>query len=91
MNTLDVILHSDLAKILSGLAVGCSGTLALIMLAFLMLHIAHYFGKKTFIYNKKQPEPGWDKKFYPACTTLVIGLIVLTCIIAYWRNNNWQG
>ena len=44
---------------------------------FVISHLMYSLGRKSSLYKKRQPVEGWSKRFYPAATIMILGLLGL--------------
>lgn len=71
---------------LVAIVVGLLGVVALALIGIMLLHTAHILGRQTALYKKREPVSGWSKRFYPACSSLIIGLLILMWLLSAWSH-----
>lgn len=63
------------------------GFAVLILLVILAAHIFTQLGRKAFLYRKKPPVDGWNRRFYPAITALLVFVVGLLWWLQSYRNS----
>lgn len=48
-----------------------------VIAAIIISHVMFSLGRRSSLYKKKQPVEGWNKRFYPAASSMIVLLIAL--------------
>jgi uncharacterized membrane protein len=62
------------------LAVAVCFALIGVVVAIIISHIMFSLGRRSSLYKKRQPVQGWNKRFYPAAS----GMIILLLSLGLW-------
>ena len=62
---------------LGWLAVSVCFALVAVVAAIVISHVMFSLGRKSSLYKKRQPVEGWNKRFYPAASALIVLLLSL--------------
>lgn len=65
---------------LGWLAVAACFVLVGVVSVIIISHVMFSLGRRSSLYKKRQPVEGWNKRFYPAAS----GMIVLLFLLGLW-------
>jgi len=65
---------------LGWLAVAACFVLVAVVAVIIISHLMFSLGRRSSLYKKRQPVEGWNKRFYPAAS----GMIVLLLALGLW-------
>jgi hypothetical protein len=68
------------------IGIAAAGLAACLIVVILLLHTLHLLGRDTPLYKHKKPVEGWNKKFYPTSTFMIIFLLILMWLLNVWSH-----
>lgn len=61
------------------------GLVLLLLVIILVGHVVAGIGRRSFLYKKRPPVPGWNRHFYPALVLLFIVVGGLFVLLQFYR------